>query len=166
MKFKIIIAIGMSLLCLQAYAESNTLSMQGTSAMSSSLQKNKQEGQAFLTANKTKPGVVTLPDGLQYKIIKPGTGPTPTATSTVSVDYTGQFIDGKEFDSSKSHGGPASFGVEQVIPGWTEALKLMPVGSIWELYIPSDLAYGDQGAPPTIGPGQTLIFTVKLLDAK
>lgn len=166
MNFKSMTAIGIAIFCTNVYAESTMPSTQGKPGMSQSLEKNKQEGEAFLTANKTKPGVITLADGLQYKIIKPGTGPKPAQNSTVSVEYTGTFIDGKEFDSSKSHGGPASFGVGQVISGWTEALKLMPAGSIWELYIPSDLAYGDQGAPPTIGPGQTLIFTVKLLDVK
>ncbi len=125
--------------------------------------KNKQIGDAFLKANKTKPGVVTLPDGLQYKVIKQGTGPTPAATDVVSVQYAGKLINGTEFDSSYKRGQPASFPVTAVIPGWVEALQLMKVGSVWELYVPASLAYGEQGAPPTIGPNETLIFKVELL---
>jgi FKBP-type peptidyl-prolyl cis-trans isomerase FklB len=125
---------------------------------------NRKEGDAFLAANKSKPGVVTLPDGLQYKILKEGNGPKPTANDTVSCDYRGTFIDGKEFDSTAKHGGqPATFPVSGVIKGWTEALQLMPVGSKWELYLPPDLAYGDRGAGADIGPGETLIFDVELL---
>ena len=120
-------------------------------------------GEAFLAANKTKPGVVTLSDGLQYKVIVAGKGPKPKDNDTVTVHYQGKLIDGSEFDSSYKRGEPATFPVLGVIPGWTEALKLMPVGSTWELYIPSSLAYGEQGAPPVIGPNQTLIFTVQLL---
>jgi len=124
---------------------------------------NRKEGEAFLAANKSKEGVKTLPDGLQYKVLKEGTGPKPTANDTVSVNYRGTLINGKEFDSSAKHGGPASFQVGGVLKGWTEALQLMPVGSKWELVIPSDLAYGDRGAGPDIGPGDTLIFEVELL---
>jgi FKBP-type peptidyl-prolyl cis-trans isomerase FklB len=120
-------------------------------------------GQAFLTENKKKPGVVTLPDGLQYKILKQGKGPKPTDIDLVTVNYAGKLLDGTEFDSSYSRGEPATFPVAGVIPGWVEALKLMPVGSTWELYIPADLAYGEAGAPPSIGPNQTLIFKVELL---
>jgi FKBP-type peptidyl-prolyl cis-trans isomerase len=127
---------------------------------------NKKEGDTFLATNKTKPGVVTLPDGLQYKIIKEGTGPKPTATDTVTVNYRGTLIDGKEFDSSYKRGEPATFPVGGVIKGWTEALQLMPVGSKWELYIPSDLAYGARGAGADIGPNSTLIFEVELLSIK
>jgi FKBP-type peptidyl-prolyl cis-trans isomerase FklB len=127
---------------------------------------NKKEGDAFLAANKTKPGVVTLPDGLQYKIIKEGTGPKPAATDTVTVNYRGTLIDGKEFDSSYKRNEPASFPVGGVIKGWTEALQLMPVGSKWELYIPPDLAYGARGAGADIGPNATLIFEVELLSIK
>ena len=123
---------------------------------------NKAEGEKFLAANKTKEGVVTLPSGLQYKILKKGDGPKPTASDTVSCNYRGTLIDGKEFDSSYKRGQAASFPVSGVIKGWTEALQLMPVGSKWELYIPSDLAYGDRGNGP-IGPGEALIFEIELL---
>ena len=125
--------------------------------------KNKAAGEAFLAANKAKPGVVTLPSGLQYKIITAGTGPKPTASDTVACNYRGTTVDGKEFDSSAKHGGPATFPVTGVIKGWTEALQLMPVGSKWELYIPSDLAYGERGAGADIGPASTLIFEVELV---
>jgi FKBP-type peptidyl-prolyl cis-trans isomerase FklB len=126
-------------------------------------QTNKAEGAAFLKANAGKPGVVTLPDGLQYQIVKAGTGPTPKGADTVSVNYRGALIDGKEFDSSQSHGGPASFAVSGVIKGWTEALQRMPVGSKWRLFVPAELAYGDKGAGPDIGPGAVLVFDVELL---
>ena len=121
-----------------------------------------KEGEAFLAANKTKEGVVTLPSGLQYKILKAGDGPKPTASDTVTCNYRGTFINGTEFDSSYKRGQPASFPVGGVIKGWTEALQLMPVGSKWQLFIPSDLAYGDAGRPG-IPPGSTLIFEVELL---
>jgi len=124
---------------------------------------NKAQGEAFLAANKTKPGVVTLPSGLQYKILKEGTGPKPTATDTVSSNYRGTLINGTEFDSSEKHGGAAKFGVSQVIKGWTEALQLMPVGSKWQLFVPSNLAYGERGAGGDIGPDATLIFDVELV---
>jgi len=125
---------------------------------------NKKQGEAFLAANKSKPGVVTLPSGLQYKILKEGTGPKPTTSDTVKCNYVGTMVDGTEFDSSAKHGGPATFPVTQVIKGWTEALQLMPVGSKWQLFIPPDLAYGDRGAPGgQIGPNATLIFEVDLL---
>lgn len=124
---------------------------------------NHKAGEAFLAANKAKPGVVTLPDGLQYKILKEGDGPKPTASDTVSCNYRGTLISGKEFDSSYKRGQPSSFPVSGVIKGWTEALQLMPVGSKWELYIPADLAYGNRGAGQDIGPGETLIFEVELL---
>ncbi len=126
-------------------------------------QKNKQEGEAFLAANKSKPGVVTLPDGLQYKVITQGTGPKPTATDTVQCNYRGTTVDGKEFDSSAKHGGPATFPVTGVIKGWTEILQLMPVGSKYQVFIPADLAYGDRGAGPDIGPGSTLVFDIELV---
>jgi FKBP-type peptidyl-prolyl cis-trans isomerase FklB len=121
---------------------------------------NKKAGDEFLATNKTKDGVVTLPSGLQYKILKAGTGPKPTAADTVSCHYKGTFIDGKEFDSSK--GEPVSFPVTGVIKGWTEALQLMPVGSKWQLWIPGDLAYGD-GGRPGIPPASTLVFEVELV---
>jgi FKBP-type peptidyl-prolyl cis-trans isomerase FklB len=125
---------------------------------------NKKIGEAFLAANKTKPGVVALPSGLQYSIIKAGTGLRPGLTDKVMVHYHGTLIDGKVFDSSVERGQPIELSVNGVIPGWTEALQLMPVGSKWKLFIPSNLAYGDQQAGPLITPGSTLIFDVELLD--
>ena len=126
---------------------------------------NKKTGADFLEANKAKEGVVTLPSGLQYKILIEGTGPKPAPTDTVSCNYRGTLLGGTEFDSSYKRGQPASFPVTGVIKGWTEALQLMPVGSKWQLFIPSDLAYGDRGADPRsgIGPSATLIFEVELL---
>ncbi len=125
---------------------------------------NKKEGDAFLAANKTKEGVQTLPDGLQYKILTPGDGPKPTPSDTVVANYKGTLINGTEFDSSYKRGQPATFPVGQVIKGWTEILQLMPVGSKWEVYIPSDLAYGPQGpGRGPIGPNQTLIFEIELV---
>jgi len=124
---------------------------------------NKKEGDAFLAANKSKEGVVALPSGLQYKILTKGTGPKPSAGDTVVCNYRGTLVNGKEFDSSYKRGQPATFPVSGVIKGWTEALQLMPVGSKWELYVPADLAYGDRGAGPDIGPGATLIFDVELI---
>jgi FKBP-type peptidyl-prolyl cis-trans isomerase len=131
-----------------------------------SMEPNKKAGDAFLAANKTKEGVVTLPSGLQYKILKEGTGPKPTPSDSVVCNYRGTLIDGKEFDSSYKRGQPATFPVGQVIKGWTEALQLMPVGSKWQLFVPPDLAYGDRGAGPDIGPGATLIFEVELISIK
>lgn len=125
--------------------------------------KNLKEGDAFLAENKKKKGVVTLPSGLQYKILTAGTGKKPKATDTVTTNYKGTLIDGTEFDSSYKRGEPASFPVEGVIPGWTEALKLMPVGSKWQLVVPPSLAYGPRGAGQAIGPNATLIFEVELL---
>jgi FKBP-type peptidyl-prolyl cis-trans isomerase FklB len=124
---------------------------------------NKKEGEAFLAANKNKPGVVALPSGLQYKIITTGTGPKPTASDTVVCNYRGTLVDGKEFDSSYKRGQPVTFPVSGVIKGWTEALQLMPVGSKWQLFIPSDLAYGERSPSPDLGPDSTLIFEVELL---
>jgi len=124
---------------------------------------NKKEGEAFLAANKAKEGVVTLPSGLQYKILTPGKGPKPTASDSVVCNYRGTLIDGKEFDSSYKRGQPATFPVGRVIKGWTEALQLMPMGSKWQLVVPSDLAYGEGGQGPDIGPNATLIFEVELL---
>jgi len=125
-------------------------------------EKNKKEGDAFLAANKAKPGVVTLPSGLQYKVLKEGTGPVPKATDTVTTHYQGTLIDGTKFDSSYDRNEPTSFPVNGVIAGWTEALQKMKVGSEWQLFIPSDLAYGPNG-PPKIGPNSVLIFNIKLL---
>jgi FKBP-type peptidyl-prolyl cis-trans isomerase FklB len=128
---------------------------------------NMKEGVAFLAANKAKDGVVTLPSGLQYKIITAGTGAKPTASDTVVCNYSGKLIDGTEFDSSYKRGKPAEFPVGGVIKGWTEALQLMPVGSKWQLYIPSDLAYGSRGAGGgAIGPNQALIFDIELISVK
>ncbi len=124
---------------------------------------NKKAGEAFLAANKSQPGVVALPSGLQYKILSAGTGPTPSATDTVVCNYRGTLLDNTEFDSSYKRGQPAKFPVSGVIKGWTEALQLMPVGSKWQLFIPSDLAYGDQGRGNIIAPGATLVFEVELL---
>jgi FKBP-type peptidyl-prolyl cis-trans isomerase FklB len=124
---------------------------------------NKTEGSAFLATNKSKEGVVTLPSGLQYKILTAGTGPKPNASDTVVCNYKGTLINGTEFDSSYKRGQPATFPVGGVIKGWTEALQLMPVGSKWQLFIPSDLAYGPRGAGADIGPDATLIFEVELL---
>jgi FKBP-type peptidyl-prolyl cis-trans isomerase FklB len=125
---------------------------------------NKKAGEEFLAANKSKEGVVTLPSGLQYKILKEGNGPKPTASDTVECNYRGTLINGTEFDSSYKRGQPAKFPVTGVIKGWTEALQLMPVGSKWQLFIPSDLAYGERGTPGgEIGPNSTLIFEVELL---
>jgi FKBP-type peptidyl-prolyl cis-trans isomerase FklB len=126
-------------------------------------EENKKEGADFLEANKTKEGVVALPSGLQYKILTEGTGPKPAATDTVTCNYKGTLINGTEFDSSYKRGQPLSIQVNGVIKGWTEALQLMPVGSKWQLFIPSDLGYGDRGSGPVIGPGATLIFEVELL---
>ncbi len=121
-----------------------------------------KEGETFLAANKTKEGVVTLPSGLQYKILKAGTGEKPTLDDTVVCNYKGTLINGTEFDASEKHGGPATFPVKGVIAGWTEALQLMPAGSKWQLVVPSNLAYGAQG-PGDIGPNATLIFEVELV---
>jgi FKBP-type peptidyl-prolyl cis-trans isomerase len=124
---------------------------------------NKKAGDDFLAQNKTKEGVVALPDGLQYKILKEGNGPKPAATDSVVCNYRGSLIDGTEFDSSYKRGQPATFPVNGVIKGWTEAVQLMPVGSKWQLFVPADLAYGNRGAGPDIGPNATLIFEVELL---
>jgi len=127
------------------------------------LQANQKEGEAFLAANKTKEGVITLPDGLQYKILKAGTGKKPDADDTVTCNYRGTFIDGTEFDSSAKHNGPATFTLKGVIKGWAEALQLMPAGSSWRLYVPPHLAYGEHGAGNVIPPNTTLIFDIELL---
>ncbi len=126
-------------------------------------EKNKKEGEAFLAANKKKPGVVTLPSGLQYKVLKEGTGKSPKVTDTVTVHYRGTLIDGTEFDSSYRRNEPATFEVGQIIPGWVEALQLMKTGAKWQLFIPSELAYGEQGAGSQIGPNSVLLFEVELL---
>lgn len=124
---------------------------------------NAEAGKAFLAENGKRRGVSTTASGLQYEVITEGDGPVPTASDRVVVHYTGRLIDGTVFDSSEERGEPATFGVTQVIPGWVEALQMMKAGSTWRLYIPSELAYGPQGAGGAIGPNQTLIFDVTLL---
>ena len=124
---------------------------------------NQEQGETFLAENEKKEGVVALPSGLQYKVVDEGTGETPAATDTVVTHYRGTLIDGKEFDSSHRRGEPASFPVNRVIAGWTEALQLMQVGAKWELFIPPDLAYGERGAGREIGPHSTLIFEIELI---
>ena len=132
------------------------------------LDKNKREGEAFLTANRGKSGVQTLSSGLQYKVLKEGTGPVPKASDTVTVKYRGTLINGTEFDNSEKHGdGTLTVAVTgDVIAGWTDALKLMKTGAKWQLYVPSTLAYGDQAVGADIGPGSTLVFDVELLAIK
>ena len=133
-------------------------------ARSSKAGPNKKAGLAFLAENKKKPGVITTASGLQYQVIKEGNGPKPGIEDQVKVHYHGTLIDGTVFDSSVDRGQPITLGLKNVIPGWTEALQLMPVGSKWKLFIPSDLAYGDSPAGPTIKEGSTLIFEVELLE--
>nr|MCH9715786.1 FKBP-type peptidyl-prolyl cis-trans isomerase [Gammaproteobacteria bacterium] len=127
---------------------------------------NKAKGEAFLKENKTKKGVVSLASGLQYKILTPGTGAKPTKEDMVTVEYTGRLLNGEIFDSTEKTGKPATFKLTQVIPGWTEVLQLMPVGSTWEVYIPAKLAYGSRNVGNLIGPNETLIFSVHLMDVK
>lgn len=152
--------IGLGMLGMAAQADATTSNTTGTTKMTNT---TTDKGAAFLEANKGKEGVVTLPDGLQYKIIKEGTGPKPTINDSVTVHYAGTLVDGTEFDSSYKRGQPITFPVSGVIKGWTEALQLMPAGSTWELFIPADLAYGSRGAPPVIGPNEVLIFKVELI---
>ena len=128
-------------------------------------EENKKTGEAFLSENKNKEGVVTLESGLQYKVLTEGKGPQPGASDSVTVHYTGSFINGEVFDSSVERGQPATFPVNGVIAGWTEALQLMPTGSKWQLFIPSDLAYGPNGNR-SIGPNETLLFEVELIEVK
>ena len=129
-------------------------------------EKNEADGKKFLDDNSKKPGVKTTASGLQYKVIKEGSGDKPKDTDVVETNYRGTTIDGKEFDSSAKHGSTASFPVNGVIKGWSEALKLMPVGAKWELYVPADLAYGTEGYGDDIAPGSTLVFEVELLNIK
>lgn len=128
------------------------------------LKKNEEEGKAFLDQNKTKEGVKTLESGLQYLVLKEGDGPIPKLTDQVKTHYRGTLLNGTEFDSSYERGEPATFPLQGVIKGWTEALQLMKTGSKWKLFIPASLAYGPQGSPPKIGPNSTLIFEVELLE--
>lgn len=146
---------------LQQFEQEMQSKMQGS--MSQAAEANKAKGKAWLAENKKKAGVVELPSGLQYEVIKEGTGESPKANSTVTTHYTGTLIDGTVFDSSVERGQPAQFPVNGVIRGWTEALQLMKPGAKYKLYIPSDLAYGDAGSPPKIGPGETLVFEVELI---
>ncbi len=130
------------------------------------MEKQKQRGEAFLSENRKKEGVKTLPSGLQYKVIKAGTGKKPKVNDTVTVNYRGTLIDGTEFDSSFRRGQPAAFPVSGVIPGWTEALPLMQEGAKWQLFVPPNLAYGERGAGGLIGPNATLIFEVELISVQ
>jgi FKBP-type peptidyl-prolyl cis-trans isomerase FklB len=134
--------------------------------MTAIAEKNKAEGQAFLTKNKTAESVVTLPSGLQYKIMKAGEGKKPVLDDTVVCNYRGTLINGMEFDSSYKRNEPATFPLKGIIKGWTEALQLMPVGSKWQIFVPSELAYGERGAGGSIPPNATLIFEVELLSIK
>jgi FKBP-type peptidyl-prolyl cis-trans isomerase FklB len=127
---------------------------------------NKTKGETFLADNKAKPGVVVLPSGLQYKVIETGKGAKPAKTDTVTVEYTGHLIDGTVFDSTDKSGKPATFQVSQVIPGWTEALQLMPAGSTWEVFVPANLAYGPRSVGGPIGPNEALIFKIHLISVK
>jgi FKBP-type peptidyl-prolyl cis-trans isomerase FklB len=130
------------------------------------MEKHKKQGEDFLAENKKKEGVKTLPSGLQYKVIKAGTGKKPKADDTVTANYRGTLIDGMEFDSSYKHGQPATFRVSGVIPGWSEALQLMEEGAKWQLFIPSNLAYGERGMGGIIGPNATLFFELELVSIK
>jgi FKBP-type peptidyl-prolyl cis-trans isomerase len=142
----------------QLQTEIATLRAERTAALAKA---NAEAGEAFLKANAAKPGVVTTASGLQYQVIAAGAGPKPTASSTVRTRYRGMLLDGTEFDSSGQD--PVSFNLGQVIPGWTEALQLMPVGSKWRLFVPPALAYGARGAGQDIGPNATLVFEIDLL---
>jgi FKBP-type peptidyl-prolyl cis-trans isomerase FklB len=135
-------------------------------AMQEATQKNAAVGQKFLAENKTKPGVKTTASGLQYKVLKEGSGPSPKETDTVVTNYRGTLINGTEFDSSYKRNEPVTFPVSGVIKGWTEALQLMKKGAKYQLFVPADLAYGARGAGQDIGPNETLIFEVELLDIK
>ena len=125
---------------------------------------NRAKAAQFLVANKGKKGIVTLPSGLQYEVLQAGDGPKPKPTDVVSTHYRGTHLDGKQFDASDPAQGPLRFPVQQVIPGWQEALALMPVGSKWRLWVPPDLGYGDEGSPPVIEPGEVLVFEMELLE--
>ncbi len=143
-----------------------TMFVKRTSELQAQGAKNKTEGEAFLAANKTKPGVVALPSGVQYKVVTAGKGPKPTAEQTVVFNYRGILINGTEFDSSFKRGQPATLPVKGLIKGWTEVLQLMPVGSKWQVFIPSALAYGERGSGVNVGPNATLIFEIELVAIK
>lgn len=168
MKFKFFLAtLTFAGLCLNTatlFAAENANDQTQAQQTSNSADDNKLIGQAFLAKNMSAPGVVSLADGLQYKVLKQGQGPKPSSADTVTVNYVGKLINGTEFDSSYKRGEPAKFQLNQVIPGWTEALQRMNKGAVWELYIPASLAYGENGMPPVIGPNETLIFKVELVD--
>ena len=151
---------------IQAQTAMKKMQEQAVKSQNAAGDKNTKEGAAFLAANKEKDGVVTTASGLQYIVLKDGTGESPAATDKVSVHYRGTLIDGTEFDSSYRRGTPTSFPVNGVIRGWTEALQLMKVGSKYKLFIPSNLAYGQRGAGAVIGPNATLVFEVELLEIK
>jgi FKBP-type peptidyl-prolyl cis-trans isomerase FklB len=150
----------------QVKAVMNAMQKQKQQQQTEQAEKNKAAGEAFLKANKEKQGVIELPSGLQYKIIQQGKGKTPTADDTVVVNYRGTLINGTEFDSSYKRDQPVTFKVSEVIKGWQEILKLMPVGSKWQAVIPPELAYGERGAGRFIGPDETLIFDIELLEIK
>lgn len=137
-----------------------------TAEFNQNAEENKKKGEAYLQENKAKAGVVSLPSGLQYKIIESGAGKKPGKDDTVTVEYTGRLINGEVFDSTEKSGKPATFKLSQVIPGWTEALQLMPEGSVWEIYVPSNLAYGPRSVGGPIGPNETLIFKIRLVSVK
>lgn len=150
--------------CLMAFQQEAQASQQKKFMEKAELAK--QEGELFLSQNQSEEGVITLPSGLQYKVLRAGNGPSPGPNNIVRVHYEGRFLDESVFDSSYERGTPAEFQVTQVIAGWTEALQLMNAGAKWQLYIPSDLGYGPNGYPPNIPPNATLVFDVELLDFK
>ncbi|MFZ2314700.1 MAG: FKBP-type peptidyl-prolyl cis-trans isomerase [Gammaproteobacteria bacterium] len=168
MKLAAVSILGLSLACANVYAANpgTVTTSTTTTSEQKQMQPTQMTGEAFLEANKSKPGVVVLPSGLQYKIITEGSGASPKATDVVTVNYAGTLVNGTEFDSSYKRGQPASFPVNGVIAGWVEALQLMKPGATWELYIPAALAYGSTGAPPVIGPNEVLIFKVELLNVQ
>ncbi len=151
---------------MQAFKQQMMAKQQGAGGGGAEAEKNLKAGQAFLAGNKTKPGVITLPDGLQYKVIREGTGKTPKLTDNVVAHYRGTLIDGTEFDSSYKRGQPTPFPVNGVIQGWTEILQKMKAGSKYQIFVPSELAYGPRGSAPKIGPNSVLIFDIELIDVK
>jgi len=156
---------GAKTLITEEQAQAAIMSMQ-QQGMAKQLEKNKKEGEAFLAENKKKDGVKITASGLQYKIIKDGTGPKPKADSRVTVNYRGTLVDGTEFDSSFKRGQPAEFAVSEVVKGWSEAMQMMSVGSKWEIYFPPDLGWGERGAGAAVPPNATVIFEVELLGIK